>query len=360
MTNEEQAEREVINEIEVARHALKGDIEKNTREAEEKLDKILSKRDMEFCSRCGRTVEGRMDWGGKCLNRECESLLCRDCWIARKRRFCMDHFKQVVAKKPEEEAREKVFFKGEAPEKGASSQGKEIIKPELGGLKEGREEERLREKAETLAKNYVSFLESRFKSEGVIDFSPGGFFEKPRMEARLRDDEVWIRIFTKKFLGSRDRLQIIIKPIHSDNANYLVTRIQERAKETKGKGIFSIIVLVGEKSSSQTISYVNRFDNRQVSLFLAEPGQNLVYFNDSVPLNRLYSVWLNQSKTPHNFRDVLQSLADRVSNRWVVSAGKVSDSFGYTGTRARDVLKACKFLSTVPDTDQYLFRKEKG
>ena len=348
MTNEEQAEREIINEIEIARHALEGDIEKNTREAEEKLDKILSKGDMEFCSRCGRMVEGRMDWGGKCLNRECEDLLCRDCWIARKRRFCMEHFKQVVAKKPEEEAREKVFFKE------SEKSEEEIIKPELGDLKEGREEERLREKAETLAKNYASFLETRFKSEGAIDFSPEGFFEDPRMEARLRDDEVWIRIFTKKFLGSRDRLQIIIKPIHSDNANYLVTRTQEKAK-----GVFSIIVLVGEKSSSQTISYVNKFDNRQVSLFLAEPGQSLVYFNDSVPLNRLYSVWLNQSKTPHNFRDVLQSLADRVSNRWVVSAEKVSDSFGYTEGRARDVLKACKFLSTVPDTDQFLFREEK-
>ena len=44
MTNEEQAEREIINEIEIARHALEGDIEKNTREAEEKLDEIQKRK----------------------------------------------------------------------------------------------------------------------------------------------------------------------------------------------------------------------------------------------------------------------------------------------------------------------------
>ncbi len=345
----EEAEREIINEIDIARQSLKGDIEKNTREAEENLDKILSKRDMEFCSRCSRKVEGRMDWAGRCLAKGCEDLLCRDCWIARKRRFCMEHFKQMVKGKPEEEAKEKVFFKEGA--------GKEdIIKPELGTLKEGREEAEIRERAETLAKNYASFLETRFKSEGVIDFSPEGFFEGPRMEAKPRDDEVWIRVFTKHFLSSRDRLQIIIKPVHSENANYLVTKIQEKLKGLKGH---SVIVLVGEKSSSSTIAYVNKFDNKAVSLFLVEPGQGLVYFNESSPINRRYSIWFDSSKTPHNFRDVLHSLADRVSNRWVVSEKNVAESFGYTEKKTREVLKDCRFLSAVPDTDQYLIKDTK-
>ncbi len=348
MTGEEEAEGEIINEIEIARQSLKGDIEKKTREAEERLDKILSGRDMEFCSRCGRKVESRMDWSGKCLNRGCENLICSGCWIARKRRFCMEHYKQMVAKKPEGESREKAFFRESEGPEGA-------IRPELGALRGGREEGRLRERAETLARNYASFLETRLRSEGAIDFSPEGFFPEPGMERREAGDEVWIRVFRKRFLRSRDVLQIIVKPVYAENAGYLVTKLQEGMK-----GAFSIVVLVGEKSPSSTIAYVNGFDNKGVSLFLSEPGQGLLYFNDSVPINRLYSVWLSQSKNPLGFRDVLHGIADRVSNRWVVSAGRVSDSFGYTEGKARDVLKSCKFLSPVPDTDQFLFRDGEG
>lgn len=344
----EETESELRNDIEIARHALEGDIEKESREAEEKLDKILSKKDMEFCSRCGRKVEGRMEWAGKCLNKSCENLICRDCWTARKRRFCMEHYKQMVRGKPEEGAREKVFFREEAtgPE--------ETIRPELGRLRESREEAGLRERAESLARNYASFLDTRFGSEGVIDFTPEGFFEGPGMETKAKDDETWIRVFRKRFLRTRDILQIIIKPIHADNANYLATKVLDRAR-----GAFSIIVLVGEKSSSSTISFVNKFDSRGASLFLAEPGQGLLYFNDSIPINRLYSVWFNQAKNPLGFREVLQSISERVSNRWVVSAKRVAEDFGYTSKKAREALKSCRFLSPVPDTDQFLFRKEK-
>lgn len=352
MSSEGQEERELGDEIEIARHALGEDIERESSKAEENLDRILSRKDMEFCSRCGRTVEGRMDWAGKCLKKGCENLLCRDCWAAKRRRFCMEHYKQMVAKRPEEESREKIFFRGEG-----EMPGEEIIEPELGELKEGREVQRIRERAELLSRNYASFLETRFGSEGAIDFNPEGFFGSSRMEKSEEGDEVWIRVFTKKLLGSRERLWIIIKPIYSDNANYLVSKVQERLKGVRG---YPVIVLVGEKGSSSNIAYVNRFDNRQVSLFLVEPGEGRVFFNDKIPINRLYSVWFNQGKNPLGFQDVLKSLADRVSNRWVVSSEKVSEAFGYTRERSLEILKSCDFLSPVPDTDQYLFREGKG
>lgn len=342
-------EREIISEIAIAEQSLKGDIEKNTREAEESLDEILTRGDMEFCSRCGRKVEGRTDWAGRCLAKGCEKLICRDCWIARKRRFCMEHYKQMVAKGPEEKAREKVFFKEDVPKP-----GEEAIKPDMGTLKEGREDERLRKETETLAKNYANFLEARFKADGVLDFSPEGFFEKPRMERKERDDETWLRIFTKGFLSSKDRLQVVVKPIHSENANYLVAKIQESLKGMKG---YPVVVLVGEKSPSSTITYVRKFRG-SLSLFLVEPGGSLLYFNEGIPINRLYSVWLRQDKNPLGFREVLHSLADNVSNRWVVSEKDVAGEFGYAEDKTRKILKDCRFLSAVPDTDQFLFKKE--
>ena len=49
---------ELDNEIEAARRQLKEDLEKREEEAEQSIDKILSKENIEFCSRCNRKQIG--------------------------------------------------------------------------------------------------------------------------------------------------------------------------------------------------------------------------------------------------------------------------------------------------------------
>jgi hypothetical protein len=82
---------EPMDEIELVRKHLEEDVHGKELEAEESIDKILSKGKAAFCSRCGKRIDSREEWGGNCLHRGCEKLICHECWVSREKRFCVFH-----------------------------------------------------------------------------------------------------------------------------------------------------------------------------------------------------------------------------------------------------------------------------
>ena len=80
-----------MDETELARKHLKEDVHSKELEAEEKVDDILSKKNVGFCSRCGKRIDSREEWGGNCLHKDCRNLICHECWASGEKRFCMLH-----------------------------------------------------------------------------------------------------------------------------------------------------------------------------------------------------------------------------------------------------------------------------
>ena len=99
------------SEIELLRRVLKDDLARRERDSQERIRDILSKKNIDFCSRCNRKVDDRLEWGGKCLGKDCENILCDNCWVVEKKRFCKTHKSQFEIKgKGEVDAKKKVFF----------------------------------------------------------------------------------------------------------------------------------------------------------------------------------------------------------------------------------------------------------
>lgn len=86
------------DEIELARKHLEEDVHKKELEAEERVDYILSKKKVGFCSRCGKRIDSREEWGGNCLHKGCEKLICHECWASGEKRFCVLHAIDYVKK----------------------------------------------------------------------------------------------------------------------------------------------------------------------------------------------------------------------------------------------------------------------
>ncbi|UCC91890.1 MAG: hypothetical protein JSV39_01305 [Candidatus Aenigmatarchaeota archaeon] len=84
-------ESEGEDETELARKHLEEDIHGKELEAEERIDYILSRKKEVFCSRCGKRIDSREEWGGNCLHKGCQKLICHECWASGEKRFCMIH-----------------------------------------------------------------------------------------------------------------------------------------------------------------------------------------------------------------------------------------------------------------------------
>lgn len=339
-------EKNIGPEIEMARKELEMDVEKRELEAKAKLDEILSKNKMEFCSRCNRKIGSRTDWAGKCLWSDCDKLLCRECWDVKKYRFCKDHSRAVYGH-PEEEAKKKEFFKEEG----------EDIKVDLRAMLEESDDSRMA-KLIFYTSEYARWLDKRLGKVGPIDWTPKEFLSKANAKMEKKNGEFVISIKVKRWFMSKVKVSVIVTSFSETaelDANSLTAYLHRLSRQYKG---YKLMVLVSDGAKLDLVNFVNRFSEKGFSLYMVEPRKGNLYFNINDPITRGYSGWFNQKKEPYNFKAKLKRLADLVSGRLVVAEGAVAKDFGFNEHDVHGVLKSCKFLSHIKGTDTFFWKED--
>jgi len=339
-------EAQAASEMEAAEKDLESDIDKMDKEARERLDELLSEKNMEFCSRCSAKVSSRGEWAGKCWHEGCGNLLCRKCWSVNHFRYCRDHCQKAFARggKNQEELPDK---------EGGTGDFKAGLRKLLEESGEGRIQ-----RLTYYASEYARWLEKRIDKEGPPDWTPREFIANPVTGIKKEDGEFVVRIMVRKWLRKKTKLGVVVFPLdpgQSGDFNYLNAHMQKRVRKEK---CYMIFVLVGDGVTLDVVNFVNRFSDKGFSLFLVEPVKGNLYFNASDPADIAYSDWFSQKKEPKRFEARLKRLADLVSGRLVVSAGSVAKDLGTTDEYARKMLKACKFLESIRDTDTFFWKDE--
>jgi hypothetical protein len=334
------------SEIETARRELRLDADAQEKEAKGKLDEILSRGRMEFCERCGRKIGSRIDWAGKCLWEGCDRLLCRECWDVKKFRFCKHHSHSVYGK-PEEVAKKREFF----------GEHEEDIKVDLRSMLEEDDESRMA-KLQYYASEYSRWLEKRLLKTGLIDWTPRGYLQKPRMKSEKQGGDYVISIFVKHWFWKSARLSVVVSPFDARgelDMNSLTAMLHRMSKKHKGYNLF---VLIADGAKLDSINFVNKFSDTAFSLFMVEPRKGNLFFNISDNMTRGYSAWFNQKKEPYAFKAKLKRLAELVSGRLVVSEKEVAKDFGFNERDVRGVLGRCDFLSHIKGTDTFFWKED--
>lgn len=315
-------EKELKNEIELARKHLEEDVHKKELEAEERLNEILSKKKMEFCSRCGKKIDSRLDWGGKCLHEGCDNLICRDCWVSEERRFCREHIKDYVKK--EEASKE-----GEAPETKMS-------------------------RMKRLTLSYTDFLKDRFEKFEGMDWTPEGFIGKVKFKVKNKDyGKFRIVVYRKGWIRKKPEIELLVRPLEED-VEVMINEFLERENR-----LHLILVLTADTSSidMKTKKFVENFSDKKISLFLEDVEMNRIYFNQKEKMTEKYSSWLDPSKVPMKFKDILKNIGESISGRKIVSAEEFSKEFGVEKESALGILNECGFLERIKGTDSFIIRE---
>ncbi|HLD57243.1 MAG TPA: hypothetical protein VJA47_02995 [archaeon] len=328
MTNEKD------NEIELLRRVLKDDLARRERDAQERIRDILAKKNVDFCSRCNRKVDDRLEWGGKCLGKNCENILCDNCWVVEKKRFCKNHKSQFETKsKSEAEAKKKVFFS----------------KPEESQPVIQEKEEVVKEKVEALVSGYIDFVKERLV-QNLPNWTPEEWVETPVLETEVKNFELKSKVYKKGFLSKKLKLQVFVVPLYDvtrENIEFVFSNLKTET--------YSLIVFVGHKLNSDTLEFVTAANNPNSSLMITEP-KNGLFYTDKKPITKLYAAFLDSTKTPKKLADIFKALAEKVSDREVITIGKVSAEFGFSEYETTRLLDSCKFLGKVEGTDSYFFK----
>ncbi len=322
------------NEIELARRAFKEDLDRIQKDAESKIDKLLSKKSMEFCSRCNRKVDDRLEWGGKCLTKGCENLLCDKCWKTGKKRFCSDHKDLALGK--EQDGAEKIFFRRKETASETTAQKLES-------------DDQRRNKVENLANNYIDFLKNRL-SDRFPDWTDKEYINNSRAEVAIGEEELDATISSKSLLKTKEKLRIFIRPLYGgipEDVDFILSKLN--------LDLYSLVILVGYQCSSDVINYVKNYNNNKVSLFLVEPLNNLIY-SDNKSLTNIYSQWFDSKKKTVGLIEILKKIAEKVSGRYTVTVEKVAEEFGLSESDTLKFLESCKFLEPVEDTTTFFFK----
>lgn len=327
-------------EIEIARKEFKEGLEKREKEAEDSIEKILSKNQIEFCSRCNVKISDRLEWAGRCMHKACTNLICANCWSAESKRYCADHYEEVIGK--EKEGKKKVFFK---PEDAAqvTAEPKEVLSIEDP-----------REKILNLTKNFSLFLRERLNTI-VPDWALDGWIENPKQRFSSKSESAEIAVFSKHLLSKKDRLKIFVTPVYGktvDDLDFALSTIKEE------HNIYHILILIGDGCDARALEFVDSFSRANASLFLIEPAKHLMYM-DEKPLTKAYSSWFDSTKVPQKLREILKGLVkEKASGRDLIASKSVSEKFGFTEQDALIFLSSCKFLRHVENTDTFYFTSQ--
>lgn len=335
---------EIESKLEKMRDELEIDVKARSREAKEKLDELLSEKSMEFCSRCGKKVDSRSDWGGKCLWEECDNLVCGECWDVSKFKFCRKHARNIVDEEEEKPVKKEIFAEED-----------EDIKVDLKSLLDEHDESR-KEKLVFLASEYARWLNKRMEKDGAIDWTPTRYLKNAKFRMEKKDGEHVIEVYVKRWFIKRTALSVVIAPYDSRqqlDEHELNAYVHKAARRHKG---YVLIALVSDGSRLETTTFVNKFSDTSFSLYLVEPKKGHLNFNIKDGIASGYSVWLNQKAEPVTFRKRLKKLGEVVSGRFVISENAMAKAFGFSEKDISHIAGDCKFLDHIDETDTYLLK----
>lgn len=307
-------EKELMEEIEAARKRLEEETKRKEKEADEKLDELLAKRKMEFCPRCGRKINSRSKWGGKCLHDGCEDLICTECWGSDEKRYCRKHEKDYA-----------------------------------------RKEETSEDDIKNLTLNYMNFIGGRMKNFG-LDWTPDGFIRKTKTKAkrkRYRDFEMIV--YEKRMFSKKPRVTILVRPLteaYEEEANDVI-------ENAENEGIYTIMVFVGNSSSinQKALKFAGGFSNKKISLFVMNMENGDMHFNAKEKITGKYSFWFDPTKMPVKFADLLKSISESVSGRKVVSVKSFGEELGMEKEEAAKIMRASGLLDEVAETDSFIIKE---
>jgi len=334
------------NEIELAKKGLIKDIEEREKDAKAKLDDLLDKKHMEFCTRCKKKISSRTEWAGKCLWEGCDNLICRDCWDAHKYRFCAKHAENVSGS-PETGAKKKETFGDEDPD----------IKIDLKSMLDKDVDSRS-EKLDFFAAEYARWLEKRMEKYGTIDWKPDGWIKEPRLMREKKDGEHVLTVYTKSWFRKKPQLSVVVSAFDAKgdpDTDSLLAYLRKASRKHKGHTIF---VLVEQGSKMNVINFINKLSDSSFSVFMTDPRKGDLHYNINDGPTASYSLWFSQKREPLTFRKKLKKAADMVSGKLVVSEKQACKEFGFSEKDVHGVLKKCGFLEHIKETDTFFFRKD--
>jgi len=299
-------------ELEEMKKRLEEEIKEKEREADEALDKLLSKRKMDFCSRCGRKISSANEWGGKCLHEGCEELVCLECWGSEEKRYCIKHAKE-------------------------GERGKEAREDEI--------------KSFTLG--YMDFIAERLKKH-KLDWSPKGFISKVNVKVeRKRYKEFEMVVYEKHFFSKIPKIRIFVRPV-SMGIEAEINEIIENADED----VYHVIIFVGSTASikEDIKAFGEKFSSKNACLFLIDMESSKIYFNLNEKNVGKYACWFDPKGVPKNFAEVLKEISESVAGERVLDVKKFAEEMGMTHEESFDMLKHVKFLEEVKGAESFIIK----
>jgi actin-related protein len=308
-------EKELLDEIESTKKRLRDEIKEKEKEADERLDEILSKRKMQFCPRCGRKISSRMDWAGKCLHDGCEELICSQCWSAEEKRYCKKHDKDYRKR-----------------------------------------EEATQDDIKNLTLNYMEFAEYRLK-KFRLDWNHEGFIKKAKISRQKKKyGEFEMVVYEKKFLSRKPKVRILVRPL----TEAFQEEINSALENVDGKNeIYTNLVFIGGSASigQKALRLANEFSNKKVSLFVMDMESGKLNFNAREALADKYSCWLDPTKMPVTFANLLKQVSESVAGKKIVYAKKFGEQFGKTEGEAADILRKSGMLEEAKGTNSFILKE---
>lgn len=306
-------EKELLDEIEAAKKHLHEEIKEKSKEADDRLDDILSAGKMQFCPRCGRKISSRLDWAGKCLHDGCDQILCSQCWASEEKRFCKKHSGDCAKK-----------------------------------------EEATSDDAKNITLNYMDFISQRLK-KFRLDWNHEGFIKNAKAKRQNKKyGEFEMAVYEKRLFSKKLKIRIIVRPLSEafqDEINAAIEGVED------GQEIYTNIVFVCDpsKTAQKALTLINEFSNKRMSLFVMESGK--LGSNPKEPLAERYSCWLDPSKVPVTFAGLLDNVAENVAGRKIVYAKKFGEMMGKTEGEAVDILRKSGMLEEAKGADSFIIKE---
>ncbi len=343
----EKEKKELEDEIKDERIDLAEFIEKSREDAKEKLDEALSKDKMEFCARCGRKVDSRMEWGGKCIQDGCTKLVCIDCWETGKKK-CKEHTDSKIVpikEEPRKESKKEKPKEAEKEEKDEESRPVENIVQKAVGITN---DENI---IMGYASDYRAFVRDRLVIYKTLDFSPNGYFEKGKF--RFEDDVLFI--YKKRFIFKKGMLRIHIIPFarYEPPLENHVARVINSAK----RGTYNIFIFVTDtgRITKDVLDLINRFESMSSSVFFYDAQKRKIY-RSSDGLDLFYSSWFDPEQKPMKFVDLAKIPSEMTGNIAVLPVKGFARYLKMDDKKALKILKNCKFLKRIKGSDSFMFK----
>lgn len=402
----DKAKEEIKKDLEDERIDLSKIVAENLSDAKEKLDKTLSTDNMEFCSRCGKKVPSRLDWGGKCIQDGCMHLICSSCWAEGKMK-CKEHSQnklvpikedekdkknQQPENKEDESKNDNKDKRDESEKTGKKEEEKqdEADKEDSRRKKEeAKDEDAQKHEKETgsddkkdipnlirnprslssdieraagitndenvimgYASDYIEFIKDRFIIYGVPNFSMKGYFEKGKFR---KEEKGVFFVYKKWFIFKRPMLRFHVIPFvrYEPPLENHIAGIINGAK----KGAYNIFIFVTdtERITKDVEDLVNRFDSITKSVFFFDAGKRkLIRSNDGLDL--FYSSWLDPNQKPMTFMELAKIPSEMTGNIAIISVKGFARYLKIDEKKAEKILKGCKLLKRIKGSDSFMFK----